>query len=52
VYAHAASRLGGRPVSEVRLRFLATNPVGVGSFSVDVEFLLEARAVLGRAVMR
>jgi ATP-dependent helicase/nuclease subunit A len=52
VYAHAASRLGRRPVSEVRLLFLATDPVGVGSFSVDEEFLLEARAVLGRAVMR
>jgi len=52
VYAHAASRLGGRPVSEVRFLFLASDPVGVGSFLVDDEFLLEARSVLGRAALR
>jgi hypothetical protein len=50
-YAWAVHRITGREVREVRLVFLACDPVETASFPVDPEFLMEARAVAGSARM-
>jgi ATP-dependent helicase/nuclease subunit A len=43
LYALAVTRQTGRPVEEVRFLFLDRDPVEVGSFRPDQEFLEEAR---------
>jgi ATP-dependent exoDNAse (exonuclease V) beta subunit len=48
-YAWAAHRITGREVREVRLVFLACDPVETASFAVGPELLMEARALVGGA---
>ncbi|MFN8176995.1 MAG: UvrD-helicase domain-containing protein [bacterium] len=52
LYAYAAARLTGRPVTQVRLLFTAADPVAVTTLAVDDELLLGARAVLGNLELR